>query len=233
MNKKYYLNASLIVLMAAVLGFTGCNKDNNPAPWLGIGQVAFLNALIGSDSLNFYVDTDKLNDSLLHYTDSMHYVEIDGGERLFELRRNTSPSLAKDTFEIVHSRSYTVLAAFNASRDTVQLVSLTDDLTPPFSGKAKIRLIQASPDAGKLSLVLGETRLADKIDYKAASSFATVDARTVSLTIVDPETGNTVLPLPPLSLTAGKIYTLWLTGLAGTDDEDLALKANVFVHNPE
>src|SRR5690606_35704991 len=114
---------------------------------------------------------------------------------------------------------------------TFELIQVTDDLTAPKTDKAKIRFIHLSPDAGKLNLVTGDTKLAENVSYKSASAFKEVDAKKTSFDIVDPDAKQTLFTVENLELVKGKIYTIWVAGLEETEDAKKELKAHIFINN--
>jgi len=95
---------------------------------------------------------------------------------------------------------------------------------------AKIRLIHLSPDAGELNIISDETALAENIAYKSASAFKEVDAVETSFDIVDSETKETLLTLKDFELSEGKVYTIWVSGLQETEEEEEELKAHIFIN---
>lgn len=223
----------LLTSMVAVLTFTvACEKDDNdgPNPPAGSGKVALLNAAFGTDSVNFYVGSEKMNSKLIGYGDSLKYTSVEVGDSAFELKGKDDKSLVKKSFKTEKDKNYSILASNSKDGETFELVQITDDLTAPKSDKAKIRFIHLSPDAAKLNLVSGDTILAENIAYKSASAFKEVDAAEISLSILDAEAADTLLTVNEFELVKGKIYTVWVSGLQDTDDEDKQLKARVFTN---
>lgn len=224
---KLFFLASMVSLVA----FAACDKDDDGSPKpTGSGKVALLNAAFGADSLNLFVDAKKASKKLLGYSDSLNYIDVTTGDRAFEIKGKDDKSLLKKSIAVEKDRNYSLLATNSKDGKTFEFVQVTDDLTAPKTDKAKVRLIHLSPDAGKLNLVTGETKLAENIAYKNASAFKEVDAKKTSFDIVDPEAEETVLTVNNLELTKGKIYTIWITGLQETDDVKKEVKAHIFVN---
>ncbi|MFC3198071.1 DUF4397 domain-containing protein [Parapedobacter deserti] len=228
-TSKLFLLASFVSILAMTVG---CEKDDKgtPKPPDGEGKVALLNAVFGTDSLNFFVDTKKVTKKLLGYSDSLNYVAVTAGEREFELKGKDDKSIVKKSFKAEKDKHYSILAANSADGKTSELIQVSDDLTAPKTDKAKVRFIHLSPDAGKLNLSIGETKLAENIAYKNASAYKEVDAKKTSFDIVDPEAKETLLTVKDLELAKGKIYTIWIAGLQETNDEEKNLQANIFVN---
>lgn len=228
-SSKLFLFASLVSALAVA---TGCDKDDkdNPKPPVASGKLALLNGSFASDSLNVFIDTKKANSKLLGYSDSLNYLDLIAGDRAIELKAKDGKSIVKKSFKIDKDKNYTVLAAHSADGKTFELVQVSDDLTAPAADKAKVRLIHLSPDAAKLNLTSGETKLAENVAFKSASAFKEVDAKKTSFAIVDAEGSDTLLNVNDLELVKGKIYTIWVVGLEDTDDDKEELKAHVFIN---
>ncbi|GGG96136.1 hypothetical protein GCM10007415_34180 [Parapedobacter pyrenivorans] len=224
----------LLFASAALLALTvSCEKDDNdtPNPPTGSGKVALLNAAFGSDSVNFFVGTKKATSKLLGYGDSLKYLDVAAGEPTFELKGKDDKSIVKKSFKTEKDKSYSILASNSKDGKTFELIQVTDDLTAPKTDKAKIRFIHLSPDAGKLNLANGNTKLAENVTYKSASAYKEVDAKKTSFNIVDPEAKKTLLTVKDLELVKGKIYTIWVAGLEETGDAKKKLKAHIFTNN--
>lgn len=98
--------------------------------------------------------------------------------------------------------------------DTQQLVLLTDDLSAPPAGQAKVRFMHASPDAPAVDVaVTGGQTLFSNVAYKGSSSYKTVPAGTVNLEVREAGTNTVVLTLPNVTLGSGVVYTIYATGL--------------------
>ena len=223
----------IALLALAVLSFTaGCEKDKNdtPTPTVETGKVALLHAAFAADSLDLYVGSKKVNSKLLGYGDSLKYFEVSVGERAFELKGEDDESIVKESFEAEKDKNYSVVATNSADGETFELTLIDDDLTTPDTDMAKIRLIHLSPDAGELTMVSGETELAEGIAYQSASAFEEVDAVTTSFDIVDAETQEPLLTIKDFELSEGKIYTIWVSGLQETEEEESELKAHIFIN---
>ncbi|HOR00192.1 MAG TPA: DUF4397 domain-containing protein [Anaerolineae bacterium] len=96
----------------------------------------------------------------------------------------------------------------------VQTLTLTDNLSAPPSGQAKVRFVHASPDAPAVDVkVAGGATLFSNIAFKSASDYATVAAGTATLQVTQAGSNNVVLTLP-VNLNAGTVYTIYAVGLS-------------------
>lgn len=233
-NWKKITHVLFLGAAASLFAMTlGCDKDDDdtPRPPAGSGKVALLNAAFGKDSLHLFVDGEKVTTKLLEYGDSLKYVTVDAGDYSFELKDKENKSVVKKTFKTEKDKNYSILATNSKAGDKFELVQVADDLTAPKSDKAKVRFIHLSPDAAKLNLTSGDTKLAENIAYKSASPFKEIDAEETSFSIVDAEAADTLLTISDFNVTKGKIYTIWVSGLQEVDeDDDTKLKARIFTN---
>ncbi len=116
--------------------------------------------------------------------------------------------------ELAAGKAYSLVVVGTSSSQ--QTLTLTDDLTAPPSGKAKVRFVHASPDAPAVDVAVSgaATPAFGNVAFKGATDYATVDAGTVTLNVNAAGTSNTVLALPNVTLDAGAVYTIYAVGLA-------------------
>ncbi len=227
-SKLFFLSSMAVALTATI----GCKKDKDetPPPPAATGKVALLNAAFGTDSINLFVDAKKSNTQLIGYGDSLNYLSTGVGDREFDIKKKDNASIVKKTFKTEKDKNYSLLVTNAPEGDNFELLQVTDDLTAPATDKAKIRFIHLSPDADKLNLMSGDTKLAENISYKTASVYKEVEAKKTSFTIVDPQANKTLLSLTDFDLVKGKIYTIWASGLEETADNSKKIQAHLFIN---
>lgn len=108
---------------------------------------------------------------------------------------------------------------------------LTDDLTAPASGKAHVRFVHLSPNAPAVDVaVTGGAVVFGNKSFKDYTAFTPLDAGTYNLEVRVAGTSTVALPLPGITLQAGKIYTVFAKGfLGGTGSQ--ALGAQIIANN--
>ncbi len=98
----------------------------------------------------------------------------------------------------------------------IEAVVLEDNLTTPASGKAHVRFIHLSPNAPAVDITTNTGAVVfGNYVFKQASAFTPLDAGTYDLQVRLAGTSTVVLDLSGISLTAGKIYTVFAKGLVG------------------
>lgn len=103
-----------------------------------------------------------------------------------------SPVYFETTISIFDRSEYTLLLSgkSNSSDYPLKLTSIRDDLKLPTNGKAKIRFIHASPDAGNLTLFGNQSPLFKDLIYTQSSNYIEVDVQTYQLQVR--QSNNTV-----------------------------------------
>lgn len=227
-SKLFFLAA----LMLSLIANTGCNKDDTPKPPVKkYGKIALLHAAFGADSINFFIESKKVNSKMIGYSDSLNYVEILAGEPSIEIKGKDDKSLAKKSIKIDVNASYSLLVTNSTDGKTFESIQVSDDLTAPKENKAKVRFVHLSPDVTKLNLdTTGEAKVFENIAYKSASPYKELDAKKTTFKIVDSESKAVLGTISELDLVKGKIYTIWVSGLKETTDEKKEVKANIFVN---
>lgn len=222
----------LATLVFSLTANTGCNKDDdNPPPAKKHGKISLLNAAFGADSINFFVESKKVNSKLIGYSDSVNYMEIPAGDPSIEIKGKDDKSLSKKTIKIDESANYSLLVTNSTDGKTFEAIHVSDDLTAPKENKVKVRLVHLSPDVNKLNLdTTGDAKVFENIVYKTASSYKELDAKKTTFKIVDAESKAVLATITDLDLVKGKIYTIWISGLKETTDEKKEINANIFVN---
>ncbi len=118
---------------------------------------------------------------------------------------------------------YTVAAVGLSHADpSLEALVLVDDNSAPAEGQANVRFVHASPNAPAVDVaVTAGPVLFDGFEFKESSEYLGVDAGTYDLEVRLAGTSDVVLSLPGVELEAGKVYTVFATGLVGDDDTPL------------
>jgi hypothetical protein len=90
-----------------------------------------------------------------------------------------------------------------------------DDLSP-LNGKARLRVIHASPDTPAVDVaVKGGPVLVSNLTFPNASDYLTVDPMTVDVEVRPAGTTTVALAIPGFSLEAARVYSVYAVGLSG------------------
>ncbi len=142
---------------------------------------------------------------------------------------------------------HTVFAVKNTKATADSLILFYDDLSAPASGKAKVRFVNLAPGSANVDFgVAGQTALFTNTAYGRAGGsvlsgsglntwslgpFVTVDAGAVNFAVTQTADHSAVNitddKLKNVTLTAGKIYTIYINGTPGSS----AIGATILTHN--
>lgn len=230
--RKFFL---MPVIALTVLTFTSCKDDENVVtpPAVSKSKILVTHASPNAPRVDLLVDNVFID--TLSFPKSSAYLEVTSGTRNLKVRATGTSLVPIDAnVTLDANKNYSVFAIDSLSKISA-LVTL-DDLTAPASGKAHVRFIHLSPDAPAVNIIangsitLFPNRTFNKTITSTEQAFTPVDAGTYNLE-VRTVTGNALaLSVPGVTLTTGKIYTIYAKGfLGGTGAQ--ALGAQIIVNN--
>lgn len=216
-----------IVALLCLLQFSSCLKDNNH--YVAPPPTALLMVIQGSPdapSEALFLDNNRVNNPPFNYGDNIGYFNAYTGERNVILNDyNSGTRIASDTMRLNSNVAYSLFLANTYTKP--DFILLTDSIAQPATGKATIRLVNASPNAGSVDLSANSTTIVTGKGYKGSSAFITVAGGTnYNFSILKNGTSTVLATLNAVPIATGSVYTIWLHGLAsGTGTS--ALKADI------
>jgi hypothetical protein len=179
--------------------------------------VRVVNALPGSAPIDAFIGPTKEFDNVA-YKAVTPYKEAADVQKQFAIRpagQDTAQPIAQNTEGISGGDHYTAIA-MQKSDGQPTLRVIADKLTPPRSGKASVRIINASPDAGELDIFLKgkEGKLFGGVNPDTVTNYTEIDPVTGGLEVRPQGKTNVLLTVPELKLEPGHLYTIILTGKA-------------------
>ena len=222
---------TLITALLITLSFTSCMKDDFDNTPVYISGLSLVHASPTTENLDVYIDNTRANTADFGFGTKLDYLRAYSGSRTITVtKKGLTTSLTSEQIKLAPDSGYT---AFIVDKfETIDLLTLKDDLDKPATGKAKIRFVNLSPDGGALNLAIAgaTTDLADDREFKEYSGFVVVDAAaSVTFNIKDKATGTVQAAVSDVKVEDGKIYTLYAKGLkANTDNTKFG--AAIFTH---
>lgn len=224
-QSRFKIAGIAFVAVFCLLQFS-CLKDNNnyvPPP-----PSALLMVIQGSPTAPaelLYLNTNRVNNAPFNYGDNIGYFNAYTGKRQVILSNYSSGvQIATDTATLKANTAYSLFLANTYT--SPDFVLLTDSIAQPAAGKATVRLVNVSPDAGPVDLSANSTTLVTSKNYKGASSFKTVNGDVKYIFSVVKTGTNTVLAKDSAVLHSGSVYTVWLHGMANGTGAS-AIKADI------
>jgi Domain of unknown function (DUF4397) len=207
----------LILLAAALLAACGGGGEDRSK-----AQLRLVNASATYAALDLVVDDARLQSSVA-YGQSASYVEIDPEETATEITRpGSSTPLATANPAVSEGDRYTLVAF--GGEGSLRTTLLDDNADAPDSGKVRVRVLNAAPDAGNVDVYLttADAPLADAEALQAAAAvgtvtaYTTVDAATWRLRVTAAgDRDDLRLDLSGISLTSRDVVTLVITPGSG------------------
>lgn len=219
------------LLAAAAFAAAGCSREPGhaaspqapggslgPAPAAEQEQalVRVVNAIPGGGAADLFAHGVVVFPSV-DYMAVTTYREIPDDRTTFRLRpagHDTAEPLAEKDDGLVGGQHYTVVALPGGANEPPTLEVVRDDYLPPSRGKSKLRVLNASPDAGNVQVVM-DGRLDPLVTGTQAlseSEYREVDPVAGPLEVRQQDGTRVLARMPEAQLAAGKLYTLILFG---------------------
>jgi hypothetical protein len=184
--------------------------------------VRFVHTVPGLAPVDVFAGDSKAFDAVI-YKYVTAYRELPPASAPFRLRlagQDAAEPLAQETKSFGTGRYHTIVA-FPASGSSLlskggglELRFLTDELEPPSAGKARVRVVNASPDLGEIDLyATGRTEpLLKGANAGAATAYVETEPTEAGLEVRRAGENITTLAVPGTKLEAGRLYTIFIVG---------------------
>lgn len=209
------MNIKLPFLLVAILAFglASCKKTDAPPAAVQTTNLNVTNA--STDTLNYYLNGTRVNNaSSIYPLGSSGYLGVAVGQQNYEFKSPRSPVVLMSlVLTLDTGKTYSLYVAGRSANLTFSTI---DTLVADTGNLATIRFVNASPDAGKLDVMVGDTVNFKGRAFKTSTVFLPVIAGNKHIRIyqsgsVTPKIDETRM------LIAGKVYTLFTKGsLKGT-----------------
>jgi hypothetical protein len=212
----------LFLCLSAVALLSSCVKKNvSPT---GDAHVRFVNAIPNSFNQDFFINTDKVASGIAFPTQSS-YVAYTAGINALSCA-NVGTGISNLTYNYGTAiGDYATVFFFRSFSGELISGGLKDDMTPPPTGKARVRFVNVHNylnNSFKVTITGGATLFNDLIFSNASAYFDVAPGTTFTATAIT-VTNPVVIDFNPQ---AGKIYTVWINGTSATE-----LNAYNFIQN--
>jgi len=238
----------LLAVPVVALAFGGCSKKDEPTPTPAPdqGKVAFVNAAahIAPVTLKFLADNSEKASQAYGTTSGYQNVLI--GSRPIQVMAGSQSALTQSV-TIEKDKNYTFIATPATSSSAVGGLFLTDDLSVPNPAKARIRVVHLGQNVSspiKLSQVTSTANgpvvvdIVTNVASNTVSAITDFNPGTYNLSILDnagvsrAEVGSgNGAGTGTKTYEAGKVYTLIVSGTAGSLNSEQSLKAFLSQNN--
>jgi hypothetical protein len=213
--KKVLMAFAPAFLIFTLLSITSCSKDEK------IAKVLVTHASPDAPGVDLLIDNSKVNSSALTFPSSTGYLDVESGVRNVKVNAaGTSTSVINADVTLVEDKNYSIFAVNTLAK--IEAIVLEDNLTAPAAGKAHVRFGHLSPDAPAVDIALkGGAVVFPNAKFKDFTAFTPLDAGTYNLDVRVAGTNTVALSIPPITLEAGKIYTVFARGFLGAGTNKL------------
>lgn len=209
-SKRIALGA---IMCGSLLAFTSClDDDDSNLENVPVAYVSLYHGSPDAPDLDIEVDGRQINAYPFEYTDFTGYLRFYTGERNLRFGPYASSSIDIDTtvdFEANQLYSVFVVDEF----EDAGVVVTHDNSDTPAKGKAKIRVINLSPDAGDIDLIAnGDDIWSADLAFKESSEFTEVDAAEYDFQVRSSANDDLLLTVPDIQLQPRYFYTIIIRG---------------------
>ncbi|MFD1257469.1 DUF4397 domain-containing protein [Mucilaginibacter terrae] len=208
---KQTLRYAFVGLLGLTL-LSSCKKDDpyNFEDTIG-AEVNFINASPDAGSARLYVEDILRTTTGINYGEASGYQKTYLGDQDVDIRSTTGEStLTSSQVQFDANNRYTFLLV--GQNSSLGLLYFTDDLTVPGAGKAKVRFVNAAPNATAATLNSATGIVVAQQNFRGIAPSTEVNAGAYVLSVVS---GTTRSATATVNLESGKIYTVYAKGLVG------------------
>jgi hypothetical protein len=206
--------SALLVLVAAVLGVpvAGRASQDDEAGSAG-ARVRIVHGVSDAGPLDIYVD-GSLALIGIRFGDTSANVVLRGGEHsLAVVPTGSPPQSAIVAGTIALDAESLAYAALLGTLDAASVGLFEVDARPLDQGRARFRIISGVPDAGEIvPIFAGGDALSEPLGFGDASQYASIDAGTYDLDMLEAGSGVSLLALPQTPFAEGTTTDVILVG---------------------
>ncbi len=211
----------VLVLVAALLGaapLAGCKRKSGVAASAqtnGNPRVRVVHALVDGPAVDVYASNVKIVSGLAYKADTGYLAALPGTFTVCATAAGSNETVYGPVpVTLAAATDYTVVVAGTIAGKNVRPLILTDDKMPPLAGRARVRVVHAAaPDAPPVDLLLNERVAVSNLKFgQATGAYAEFAAGAYQLKIASVGGETALLGPLPLTLAAGRTYTLLLLG---------------------
>ncbi len=184
--------------------------------------VRFVHAVPGLAPVDLFAGDNRAFDGVI-YKHVTAYRELPAASAPFRLRlagQETAEPLVQKNESFGTGRHHTVVAVptggsgLFSKGEGVELRFLADELEPPAAGKARVRVVNASPDLGEVDVyAVGRAEPVLKgAKLGAATAYAETEPAGAGIEVRRAGENITTLSVPTLKIEAGRFYTIFIVG---------------------
>lgn len=216
----------LLFAGAALLATSGCSRDRGPertavtpAPGTATEDKAMVRVVNADPELkevDAFADNQPIFDNVA-YKEVTAYKEMKDNRFTFAVRpdgQTAGDPLAENSEGLGGGDHYTFVVLPEKEMGKATLMALKDKNEPAEEGKARVRVVNASRDAGEIDIFIAGNKdpLVSGLNFQSESFYSDVAPGNVALQVRREGQRAPLLTVKNVNLEAGKIYTFVLAG---------------------
>jgi hypothetical protein len=212
-SKRNRVLAALAVTVSMVVGALSL-AVNTPAAAAQTNEAALrvIHASPDAPAVDIYVNGAKAISDLAFNKVSDWAMLPAGSYDVRVTAAGGTDAVIEATLPLEAGKYYSVAAVGKLADITAKVFE--DNLTGLDAGKARLRVIHASPDAPAVDVaVKGGAVIVPSLAFPNASDYLTLDPITADVEVRPAGTTTVALAVPGLTLEAGKVYSVYAVGL--------------------
>lgn len=223
---------NVVGLMALSSIFISCDKDDDETE-TSQARVMVVHASPDAPAVDVRINNTVTLSNVAFPTNS-NYTPLNAGNTNIKVApTGTTTNVIDANVDFQANMNYSVFAIDSVTK--IKAVVVTDNLTAPPSGKSHVRFFHFSPNAPAVDIavaggpvVFTNRSFNDQASNNALANFTPLDAGSYNLEVRLAGTSTVVLSVPNVTLTSGKIYTVFAKGfVGGTGSRSLGAQAIV------
>jgi len=176
--------------------------------------IRLVHALPGGPPVDVTIDGASVAQGLA-FGATTEYAALPAGDHQVQvLASGETTALIDDTVTAEAGKAYALVVLGSADAPEAQFLDVNIDATT--QGQARIRLLNAVPDAGELNVAIaGGDNLFENVAYKATSEYRDGVPGTYDIAVSLPDSAEPVVTVPGVTLMEGTVYDLIALGEVG------------------
>lgn len=207
----------IAILAAAAVGMVLPSAAGAQEP---TAEVRFVHAVPGAGVAALSVDGAEIGSA--GFAEGTDFAQVPAGRGELALEVPEVGTLSDDA-KLAEGGAYTVVAM--ATDGSAELLIFRDEAA--VAGRARLRMIHASPELGEPDVKLGGEMVSATASYREATRYWTVSPGEYELRVENPENGNPVLEPQQLALAAGTSSSAVIVGGGGEMAQTVLLSDSI------
>jgi hypothetical protein len=212
LTRRHRTALPLVAVSAAAVLLSGCGGSSSD----DTVRVRSVNAIPNGGAVTIDINGSAYAGNQ-DFFQSSSYLYVGSGNASFTLALSALPGTAfpATAQAIVNNDYYTAIALGRSDVTSAadprypKVEVIADDRTAPPAGDARIRVIQAAPDAPNIDVLIDGQVVASNIPYQTAGAYFNVASGSHSIQVNQAGTGTPIVSAKTQMLSAGQLYSLF------------------------